>query len=68
MALQRVDISGKVIVAWKKSICAARCGSRQKALATWDVACADDELIVICGSEACEKVFTVAASLYRTFD
>ena len=46
---------------------AARCGSGHKALATWDGARADDELIVACGSAACEKLFTVAASLYRAF-
>ena len=51
----------------KKSICASRCGSGHKALAAWDGACTNDELIVVCGSAACEKVFTVAASLYRAF-
>ena len=67
MALQRVDMYGKKRVAWKKAIRAARCGSGHKALAAWDVVCAGDELIVVYGSAACEKVFTVAASLYRAF-
>ena len=62
MALQRVDIAGEKRVAWKKAMRAARCGSGQKSLAAWDGACVDDELIVACGSEACEKLFTVAAS------
>ena len=68
MALQRVDISGEKRVAWKKAMRAARCGSGHKALAAWYSACSDDELIVVCGSAACEKVFTVAASLYRAFE
>ena len=68
MALQKVDISGKKRFALKKAICAARCGSGHKALAAWDGAWADDELIVVCGSAACEKGFTVAASLYRAFE
>ena len=68
MALHRVDISGKKIVAWKKAIRVARCGSWNKALAAWDIECANDKLIVVCGSEACEKVFTVDASLYRAFE
>ena len=51
-----------------KEIRAARCGSGHKALAAWDGACANDELIVVCGSAACEKVFAVAASLYRAFE
>ena len=68
MALQKVDISGEKIVAWKKAIRATRCGSGHKVLTTWGGACADDELIVVCGSAACEKVFTVAASLYRAFE
>ena len=67
MALQRVDIAGKKRVSWKKAIRPARCGSVTKALAAWDGACADDKLIVACGSAACEKKFTVAASLYRAF-
>ena len=46
---------------------AARSGSGHKALAASDGACADDELIVACGSAACEKLFTVDASLYRAF-
>ena len=46
---------------------AARCGSGHKSLAAWDGACANDELIVACGSAAFEKLFTVAASLYRAF-
>ena len=61
MALQKVDIAGEKRVAWKKSIIAARCDSGHKALAAWDGACANDELIFVCGSAACEKVFTVAA-------
>ena len=65
MALQRVDIAGEKRVAWKKSMCAAICGSGHKAFAAWDGACANDELIFFCGSAACEKLFTVAASLYR---
>ena len=52
----------------EKAIRAVICGSGHKALAAWDGACADDELIVVCGSADCEKVFTVAASLYRAFD
>ena len=67
MALQRVDISGEKRVAWEKAIRAAKCGSGHKKLAALDGACADDDLIVVCGSAACEKVFTIAASLYRTF-
>ena len=54
MALQKVDIAGEKRVAWKKAIRAARCGSGHKALAAWDGACADDELIVVCGSVDCE--------------
>ena len=65
MALQKVDVAGEKRTACKKAMRAARCGSGHKALATWDGACADDELIVVCGSASCEKVFTVAASLYR---
>ena len=68
MALQKVDISGEKIVAWKKSIRAARCGSGHKSLVAWDSACTNDKLIVVCGSAACEKVFTVAASLDRAFE
>ena len=49
MALQKVDIAGNKRVARKREICAARCGSGQKALATWDGACDGDELIVVCG-------------------
>ena len=67
MALQKVDITGEKRVAWKKAIRAARCSSEHKALDAWDSACADEELIVVCGSADCEKVFTVASSLYRTF-
>ena len=67
MALQRVDIAGKNRVAWKKAMRAARCGSGHKSLVTWYGACADDELIFACGSAACKKLFTVAASLYRAF-
>ena len=68
MALQKVDIADEKSVVWKKAIRAARCGSGNKALAACDGACANDELIVVCGSAACEKVFTVAASLYRAFE
>ena len=56
MALQRVDIAGEKRVARKKAIRAARCSYGHKALAAWDGACTDDELIVVCGSAACEKV------------
>ena len=62
MALQRVDMAGEKRVAWKKAMCAARCGSGHKALAARDGASTDDELIFACGSAACEKFFTVAAS------
>ena len=62
MALQRVDISGEKSVAWKKVMCAARCGSGHRALAAWDGESVDDELIVACGSAACEKKSTLAAS------
>ena len=68
MALQKVDIAGEKRVAWKNTIRAAICGCGHKSLAAWDDAYADDELIVVCGSEAREKVFTVAASLYIVFD
>ena len=68
MALQKVDIVGENRVAWKKAIRAGRCGSGHKALAAWDGACANDELIFVCGSAACEKGFTLAASLYRAFE
>ena len=68
MELQRLDIAGKKRVAWEKATRAARCGSWNKVLVAWDGACTDDELIVLCGSAACEKVFTVAASLYREFE
>ena len=68
MALQKVDVAGENRFAWKNAIRAARCGSGNKALAAWDGACADDELIVICGSAACEDVFTVTESLYRAFE
>ena len=67
MVLQRLDMAGEKRVAWKKATRAARCGSGHKVLAAWDGACADDKLIVVCGSAACEKVFIVAASLYRAF-
>ena len=67
MALQKVDMVGKNKVAWKKSMRAARCGSEHKALAAWDGACADYEFIFACVSAAYEKLFTVAASLYRAF-
>ena len=62
MALQRVDMAGKKRVAWKKAMHAARCGSGHKALAVWDGVITDDELNFVCGSAACEKLFTVAAS------
>ena len=52
----------------KKAIRAAICGSGKKLLAAWDGACAGDELIVVCGSTVCEKVFTLAASLCRAFE
>ena len=68
MALQRVDIFGKKRVARKKSMRALRCGSVHKSLARWDGACADDKLIVACGSAACEKLFILSASLYRAFE
>ena len=68
ISLQIVDIAGENRVAWKKEIRAARCGSGHKALAAWDSACADDEFIVVCDSESCEKVITLAASLYRAFE
>ena len=56
-------MDGEKRVARKKAMRAARCGSGHKALAAWDGASANDELIVACGSAACEKLFTVAASL-----
>ena len=62
MALQRVDMAGEKRVAWKKVMRAAGCGSGHRVLAAWDGASADDELIVACGSAACEKLFTLAAS------
>ena len=68
MALQKVDIAGEKRVAWKKEMRATWCSSGNKALAAWGGACVDDELIVVCGSAACEKVFTVTASLYRAFE
>ena len=46
-----------------KKIRGAICGSGHNVLDAWDGACADDELIVVCGSAACEKVFALAASL-----
>ena len=48
-------------------MCAARCGSGHKVLAAWYGVCANDKFIVACGSSACEKLFTVAALLYRAF-
>ena len=45
MALQRVEIAGEKRVAWKKAMRAARCGSGHIALAAWDGARADDDLI-----------------------
>ena len=62
MALHRVEIDGEKSVAWKKAMRVARCGSWHRVLAAWDSASADDELIVACGSAACEKLFTLAAS------
>ena len=62
MVLQRVEMAGEKRVAWKKSMRAARCGSGHSALAAWDGASADDELIGACGSAACEKLFTLDAS------
>ena len=62
IALQRFNMAGKKRVAWKKTMYAARCGSGHKALAAWVGASADDELIVACGSVACENNFTAAAS------
>ena len=62
MALQRVDIAGEKSVAWKKAMRSARCGSGHRALDALDGASADDELIVACGSPACEKLFTLSAS------
>ena len=62
MALQRVEIAGKKSVAWKKEMCAERCGSGHRGLAAWDGASADDKLIAACGSAAYEKLFTLAAS------
>ena len=55
MALQRVDIAGEKRVLWKKAMRADRCGSGHKALDAWDSASVNDELIVACGSAACEK-------------
>ena len=68
MAPQKVDIAVEKRVAWKNVIRAAIYGSGHKALAVWDGVCADYELIVVCGSSACEKVFAVAASLHRAFE
>ena len=62
MALQRVEMAGKKRVTWKKAMRAAICGSGHRALAVWDGVSADDELIVACGSAACEKFITLAAS------
>ena len=62
MELQRVDVAGEKRVAWKKSMRVARCGSGHKALAAWDGASADYELIVACGSSDCEKLSTLAVS------
>ena len=62
IALQMVEIAGEKSVAWKKAMRAARCGSRHRSLAVWDGVSADDELIVACGSAACEKLFTLAES------
>ena len=62
MALHRVEIDGEKSVAWRKAMREARCGSGHRALAAWDGARADDELIFACGSAAYEKMFTLAAS------
>ena len=62
MTLQRVEMAGEKRVAWKKAMRAAICGSGHRVLAAWDVASADDELIVACDSAACEKLFTLDAS------
>ena len=62
MALHRVEKDGEKSVAWKKAMRAARCGSGHRVLAAWDGVSADDELIFACGSAACEKLFTLAAS------
>ena len=62
MVSQRVEIAGEKSVAWKKAMRAARCGSGHRALASWDSASANDELIVACGLAACEIFFTLAAS------
>ena len=56
MALHRVEMAGEKRVSWKKAIRAARCGSGHRALAAWDGASADDELIVACGSAAFRKI------------
>ena len=62
MALQRVDMAGEKRVACKNAMCAARCGFGHRALAAWDGASADGELIFACGSAACEKIFALASS------
>ena len=62
MALKRVEIAGEKSVAWKKAMRVEICGSGHRALAAWDSASVDDELIVACGSSAFEKLFTLAAS------
>ena len=41
-----MEIAGEKRVAWKKAMRAARCGSGHRALAAWDGARADDDLIV----------------------
>ena len=55
MSLQRVDMAGENRVAWKKAMRAARCGSGHRVLAAWDGAIVNGELIVDCGSAACEN-------------
>ena len=62
MALQRVEIAGEKSVAWKKAMRAAGCVSGHRALDVWDSVSADDELVFACGSVACEKLLTLAAS------
>ena len=62
MSLQRVEMDDEKRVAWKKAMRAARYGSGHRVLASWDGASINDELIVVCGSATCEKMFTLAAS------
>ena len=55
-------MAGEKRVVWKMAMREARCGSGHKALAAWDSASVNDELIVACGSASCEILFTLAAS------